>query len=73
MAHRNKEMIVIKEEAFILTDLQKHEAWYTMKQDRETWGCPTQVSGVGRKRKKEQEESMGLYCHFCGEGMHEAE
>lgn len=73
MEYRNEEMSVIKEEAFILTDLQKHEAWYTMKQDRGTWGRTSQVSGAGSKRKKEQKESMGLYCGFFGERMHEAE
>lgn len=73
VAHGNKEMTAIKEKVFILLDLQKHETWYTMQQDRGTWGSTSQVDGGGRRKKKEQEESMGLYCVFCGEGTHEAE
>ena len=52
MAYRNKEMSILKEEVFILIDLQKHEAWCTIQQDRGTWGSTSQVGGGGRRNQR---------------------
>lgn len=51
VAHGNKEMTVIKEGVFKLTDLQKHEAWYTMQQNRGKWRITSQSGGRKNKRK----------------------
>lgn len=66
VVHGEKEMTILKEDVFICIDLQKHETWCTMQQGRGIWGSTCQMSGEGRRRKKEREESMGLYCVlFC--------